>query len=79
MEYKTYSIVLLLILFNSSFCFGGFKRDVINTDDNSLQRKVIKYVDKQLKRNLVNLSDDSSINTVLVYKQIVNGINYIPL
>ena len=52
-----------------------FKRDAIDNNSNSLQAKVIKYADKQLKRNLP-LSDDSSINTVLVYKQIVNGINY---
>ena len=75
MEYKTYNIGLLIVLFEFSFCFGEFKRDAIDNNSNSLQAKVIKYADKQLKRNLP-LSDDSSINTVLVYKQIVNGINY---
>ena len=75
MEYKTYTIGLFIVLFEFSFCFGEFKRDAIDNNSNSLQAKVIKYADKQLKRNLP-LSDDSSINTVLVYKQIVNGINY---
>ena len=75
MEYKTYTIGLFIVLFEFSFCFGEFKRDAIDNNSNSLQEKVIKYADKQLKRNLP-LSDDSSINTVLVYKQIVNGINY---
>ena len=64
MEYKTYNIGLLIVLFEFSFCFWGFKRDAIDNNSNSLQAKVIKYADKQLKRNLP-LSDDSSINTVL--------------
>ena len=76
MEYKTYAIGLLILLFDFSFCFGEFKRDTIDNNTNSLQAKVIKYVDEQLKRKLGTLSDDNSINTVLVYKQIVNGINY---
>lgn len=76
MEYKTYTIGLLILLFDFSFCFGEFKRDAIDNNTNSLQAKVIKYADEQLKRKLGTLSDDYSINTVLVYKQIVNGINY---
>lgn len=52
MEYKTYTIGLLILLFDFSFCFGEFKRDAIDNNTNSLQAKVIKYADGTIKEKV---------------------------
>ena len=69
-------LLLISILFVSSLCLGGFKRDRLELDSNSLQSQAREFATRLIKSEIKPSTSDVSINTIFVYKQIVNGINY---
>lgn len=76
MVFFNLKLLLVGILISFSLCLGGFKRDKLELDSNSLQSQAREFATRVIQSEINPSSSDVSINTIFVYKQIVNGINY---